>query len=296
MKKKVNDYVIGILFIMPAVVLIFVFVVWPIAYNAYLSLHSWKGIYGTAKEFVGTDNYVKIFQGIKFWKSMLNSIYFIIGGFCVLMPLSFCLALLITSKLKFTRLMKTAYFMPVILGTTAVALMWVNILNQNYGILAQVLRWIGLDSLVINWLAAPGINIWCIILVNEWMYAGYNMLIFAAGIVSIPESILEASKIDGCNSIQRIKYIILPLCKNSFMIFSILCITGCLKVFDIVWAMTAGGPNGSSATPGILLYQQAFQNRLYGRSSAIGVILVIFGISLSVIINRIFKQDNDLQA
>ena len=262
----------------------------------YLSLHSWKGMYGTPKVWVGLENYIRVLGTDRFWEAMLNSVYFIIGGFVVLMPLSFSLALLITSKLKFTRIMKTAYFMPVMLGVTAVALMWVNILNPNYGFLAEVLRAIGLEHKIMDWLATPTVNVWWVVLVNEWMYAGYNMLIFAAGLVSIPESIYEAAKIDGCSGIQKLIYVTVPLTKNSFKIFSVLCITGCLKVFDIIWAMTSGGPNGSSATPGIMLYQQAFQYRLYGRSSAIGIMLVILGITLSLIINRIFRQESDLYA
>ena len=227
---------------------------------------------------------------------MLNSFWFIVGGFLVLMPLSFALALLITSKLKFTRFMKTAYFMPVILGTTTVALMWTYILNPEWGAIAQILRWLGLDGAVFDWLSTPTLNVWCVVLVNEWMYAGYNMLIFAAGLVAIPSELHEAAIIDGCGKWQKIRYITLPLCKNSFKIFSVLCVTGCLKVFDIIWAMTRGGPNNVSSTPAIMLYTQAFQYKLFGRSSAYSVILLVCGVILSLLMNRIFRQEDDLYA
>ncbi len=294
MKSKKKEYTISIMFLLPAVILVLAFVGYPIIYNLNLSLHSWKGIYGTAKEFVGLQNYKKVVGNSDFWRSIINSVYFMIGGFVILMPLSFSLALLVTSKLKFTGIFKTAYFIPVMLGTTAVSLMWVNILNPNYGVIAEILRGIGLEGSIIDWLATPTVNVWCVVLVNEWMYAGYNMLIFAAGLVNIPDDIMEAATIDGCTNWKKIYYIKLPLCKNSFKIFSILCITGCLKVFDIIWAMTGGGPNNVSSTPGVLLYIQAFQYRLYGRSSAISVILVVLGISLSIVVNRIFKQEDDL--
>ncbi len=294
MKVKRKDYLISICFLLPALVLIIVFIIYPIIDALILSFHSWKGIYGTPKKYVGNENYIKILTSSDFWNAMLNSLYFVIGGFCVLMPLSFGLALLITSKLRFTRLMKTAFFMPVMLGTTVVALMWVYILNPSWGAVTQVLGWLGLDNLVQDWLSAKTVNVWCVVLVNEWMYAGYNMLIFAAGIVAIPESIYEAATIDGCTGRQRIRYISIPLSKNSFKVFSILCITGCLKVFDIVWAMTRGGPNNISSTPGILLYTQAFQFKMFGRSSAMGIILLFIGVALSVVVNRIFKQEDDL--
>lgn len=173
--------------------------------------------------------------------------------------------------------------------------MWTFMLNADFGIFAQFLRAIGLESAVINWLATPTVNIWCVVLVNEWMYAGYNMLIFAAGIVAIPEDVHDAALLDGCTGLKKIIYIIVPLCKNMFMVFSVLCVTGCLKAFDIVWAMTNGGPMDSSATPAVLLYTQGFQYKLMGRSSAIGIILLVLGLVLSVFLNNvIFKQDKDL--
>ena len=120
------------------------------------------------------------------------------------------------------------------------------------------------------------------------------MLIFAAGLVAIPQELYDAALIDGCGQLQKLRYITLPLCKNSFKIFSVLCVTGCLKVFDIIWAMTRGGPNNISSTPAILLYTQAFQYKLFGRSSAYSIILLVCGVALSLIMNRIFRQEDDL--
>lgn len=296
MKLKRKDYVISVAFLLPALILISCLIIYPICNALVLSFQSWKGIFGTPKKWVGFDNYIGILTNEMFWKSMLNSIWFIVGGFCVLMPLSFGLALLITSKMKFTRFMKTAYFMPVILGTTTVALMWTYILNPEWGAVAQLLRWLGLEGAVFDWLSTPTLNVWCVVLVNEWMYAGYNMLIFAAGLVAIPEELHEAAVIDGCTGWQKLRYVTLPLCKNSFKIFSILCVTGCLKVFDIVWAMTRGGPNNVSSTPAIMLYTQAFQYKLFGRSGAYSIILLVFGLILSVLMNKIFQQEDDLYA
>ena len=173
---------------------------------------------------------------------MLNSFYFMVGGFVILMPLSFGLALLVTSKMRFRRFFKTSYFMPVMLSTTAVALIWVYILNPSFGAVNQLLDLVGASALKKDWLTTPTLNVWCVVLVNEWMYAGYNMLIFSAGLVAIPDYIYDAATIDGCKGWQKIRYIILPMTKESFKIFSVLCVTGCLKVFDLIWAMTKGGP------------------------------------------------------
>lgn len=293
MKKKTASRITIFLFLAPAVILFVLFIFYPVCNTIYLSFRSWNGVYGAPKEFVGLANYIKVISDSDFWRSMLNSVYFMIGGFVILMPLAFGLALLITSKLKGTKIMKTAYFMPVMLSTTAVGLMWVYILNPSFGALNQILSAIGLDSLCKDWLSTPTLNIWCVVLVNEWMYAGYNMLIFAAGLVSIPSDVYEAAKLDGCTGWKKLRYISIPLSKESFKIFGVLCVTGCLKTFDLVWSMTKGGPQHTSETPASLLYNEAFTYLSFGNSSAIGVLLLIFGITLSVVVNLILKREDN---
>ncbi len=290
-KKKISSNITIILFLAPALILFTMFILYPVCNTIYLSFHSWKGIYGSPVNFVGLKNYSQVLTSADFWRSLLNSLFFMIGGFVILMPLSFGLALLITSKLRGTKIMKTSYFMPVMLSTTAVALMWVYMLNPSYGVVNQLLRSIGLEKLCQDWLSTPVLNMWCIILVNEWMYAGYNMLIFAAGLVSIPSDVYEAAKLDGCTGWKKLRYISIPLSKESFKIFSILCVTGCLKAFDLVWAMTKGGPNHTSEVPASLLYNEAFTFKFFGKSSAIGVLLLVLGISISILVNTILKRE-----
>lgn len=291
--RKRKENIIIALFLAPSLLIFTIFILYPVFNTIYLSFHSWKGIYGSNLIFVGFDNYIRVLKSEHFYKALLNSLYFLIGGFAILMPLSFLLALLITSKLKYTKLMKTSFFMPIMLSITAVALMWVYILNPTFGAVNTILRALGLNSLAKEWLSTPILNVWSIVLVNEWTYAGYNMLIFASGLISIPKSIYESADIDGCIGIKKLIYISIPLVKESFKIFSILCITGCLKVFDLVWAMTKGGPNRTSETPATLLYNEAFTFKSFGTSASIGVILLILGIILSLLLTKtIFKKEH----
>lgn len=291
MKRKTKEKWSSAIMLFPAVLLFVTLIIYPVFDTVGLSFVKWKGIAGTAKDFVGWDNYARVLFSDDFWNAMLNSFYFMIGGFVILMPLSFGLALLVTSKMRFHRFFKTSYFMPVMLSTTAVALIWVYILNPSFGAVNQLLDLIGAPALKKDWLTTPTLNVWCVVLVNEWMYAGYNMLIFSAGLVAIPDYIYDAATIDGCKGWQKIRYIILPMTKESFKIFSVLCVTGCLKVFDLIWAMTKGGPNNVSSTPAIMLYIEAFTYKNFGKSSAVGVILLILGIVLSLGINRKLKRE-----
>ncbi len=289
--RKRKDYGVAALFLLPAVLLMVVFVIYPIISNVVLSFQSWKGIFGTPKKFVGWENYIKVITNESFGRSMANAGIFMVVGFLIQMPLSFGLALLVTSKIKGKNLFRTVYYLPVILGTATVAVMWKNLMNPNYGVIMEILKKIGAEGAVFDWLNTPWLNVWIVALVNCWKSSGYNMLIFCAGLVTIDETLNEAAAIDGCTGWQRIRYITLPLSKNSFKVYSILCITGCIKTFDIIWSMTAGGPNATSSTPGILLYLNAYQFKLMGRSAAIAIILLVLGVVLSILCNRIFKQE-----
>ena len=294
-KIKPGDLAISLAFLAPALLICIVFVIYPVVDTVELSFKKWNGMFGAQELFIGLENYQKIFSDKLFWNAMLNSVYFMIGGFVILMPLAFGLALLVTSKIRGASVFRTCYFLPVMLGTTAVALMWTFILNPNYGVAHSIYNMLGVDGKVVDVLSTKTLNVWVVVLVNEWMYAGYNMLIFAAGLSAIPGDVNEAAVLDGATGWQRVRYVTIPMMKNSFKIFSILCVTGCLKVFDIIWAMTRGGPNDASSTPTIMLYTQAFSYKLFGRSSAYGVTLLVLGVTLSIVCNKIFAEDKDLR-
>ena len=140
MNKKRKDTFIIILFLAPALIIFFGLIIYPVLNTIYLSFFSWKGIFGSPLKFVGLNNFINVLKSPSFFKALLNSFYFMIGGFLILMPLSFILALLITSKLRGTKLMKTSFFMPIMLSGTAIALMWVYILNPTYGALNVILK------------------------------------------------------------------------------------------------------------------------------------------------------------
>lgn len=289
--KRITLYY-SLLFLLPALIISCLLLLTPIVQGIYQSFFSWKGIAGTPMKPVGINNYISIFNNYLFWRSLGNDLILMAGGFLVLMPLSFILALIITSDIKGVRIYKTAYFMPVMLPITAVGLMWVYMLEPNWGLVNAILRDLGLESFAIAWLAIPTVNVVVVTLINEWIYAGLNMLIFAAGLVAIDESLYEAAQIDGSSGWQRIRYITLPLCKNSFKVFSFMCVTGCLKAFDLIFSMTKGGPNHTSEMPATFLYSQAFTYRNFGTANAVGTIILVLGLVLSLILNKVLTQEN----
>ncbi len=289
--KKNRQLVMSILFVMPAFILLSIFLLYPIYQTIYLSFYKWNGIARAKPIFVGLSNYVKIYNSAQFWRALFNSFLFMTGGFIVLMPLSFLLANIITSNLKGVRFFKVSYYLPVMLPVSAVGLIWVYILQPDWGLLNSLLKIIGLDSWAINWLGEKTINVITVVLVNEWIYAGFNMLIFAAGLVSIPKNVYESARIDGANKFKTLIYITLPLMKESFKVFAVLCVCGSLRTFDLIYSMTGGGPNHYSEVPATLLYVEAFSSKHFGRGNAIGVIILLLSLSLSIGLNKLMKSN-----
>lgn len=292
MIKKRKNLMWSAAFILPALALLCVFLLYPVCQAVYLSFFKWSGIAIAKPAFVGLDNYIRIFQSPNFWLSLRNSAIFMAGGFIVLMPLSFLLARIITSKIRGVRFFKVSYYLPVMLPVAAVGLIWVYILQPDWGLVNSLLDRIGLSRLALNWLGERTVNVICIVLVNEWIFAGFNMLIFAAGLVSIPTDVYESAKIDGANKGKTLLYITLPLMKESFKVFSVLCVCGCLKTFDLVFMMTGGGPNHSSEVPATLLYTEAFGSKNFGRGNAVGVVILVLGLAFSLGLNRALREND----
>jgi len=277
--------------ILPALLLFTFFLIVPIFQSLYLSFFSWRGISGEPLRFVGLNNFIKLFKRDEFWRSLGNSGWFMAGSFLVLMPVSIILALVITKEIRGKRFFKTSFFMPTILPLTAVGLMWSYILSPMIGPVNKILEVLGCSHLAKAWLGDPATAIFCVVLVSNWVWAGFNMLIFAAGMVSIPTEFYNAAVIDGANSIQKVWYITLPLLKESFKVFSVIAVTGSLRTFDLVFVMTGGGPNGATNVPASLLYYESFLYSNFGFGNSIGVFIMVSGMVLSVLINKLFREE-----
>jgi raffinose/stachyose/melibiose transport system permease protein len=285
--KRRSQLIWAVLFLLPALLIYVTLMLVPVFQSVFQSFYSWNGIARSPMKFVGTANYQRIFTDGKFLPSLVNVLYFMAGGFLVLMPISFVLAHLITKKTRFRQFYKTSFFLPVVLPMTAVGLMWTYILYPDGGLVPVLLQKFGFEAP--NYLGDPDIAIITVVLVNEWIFAGLNMLIFASGLVSIPKELYESAVIAGATGWQQLRYITLPLMGESFKIFSILCVTGCVRHFDLVFVMTGGGPSHATEVPATLLYNEAFKYRNFGTGNAIGVVILVIGIVLSYAMNRLFE-------
>ena len=293
-KKMIKENIVCTLFVLPAVAIYTFFYISSVVKSLYLSFVKWNGIPLIEKKFVGLDNFINIFKDPAFYSALKNVGVFMLVSFLVIMPFAYLLALLVSSKyINGKRFFKTVYFLPSILPTAATGLMWTLILYKSGGALNTLLMKIGMGAAQQDWLGNPKLAILTVALVNAWIFIGYNMLIFVAGLTNIPEELIEAAKIDGANGFKEQIHIVLPLMKESFKIFSVLAIVGSFKVFDIIFIMTGGGPGGATDVPVTLLYDQAFKYNNFGYGSSIGMLILVASIICTLILNKVFKGNDD---
>lgn len=272
----------------PAILLYTIFLIVPILMAIYFSFNEWNGIAGSPLKFVGLNNYITAFQDELFLISLKNLGSMLFFSVLFHTPIALLLAVALHQKIKGKRIFKIIFFVPTIFPLTAIGLLWYFIFMPN-GSLNTLLANIGLQDLVTGWLINPSTAMPTIIFVNIWAGIGYYMIILLAGLKGIPEDLYEAAKIDGATSVQSFFKITIPMLRPVIGLCLVLDIIGTIKIFDLVFVMTGGGPNGLTNLPTTLVYSQAFLYDNYGLGSAIGVILLLITIGVTASGNSILK-------
>ncbi len=283
--KWIKKYYVPFLMILPAFLLIAFMFFTPIIQTVYLSFVEWNGIWQTPKEFVGFSNYKRMFSDRVFWICIRNMFIYLVQGVLIQGPIAFLLAMFISKKIRGLRAFKFAFFLPVIIPMTAVAIMWKFILNPNWGLINDMIRILNPDFNM-DFLCNPNIAMYSVVLVSAWVYIGLNMVIFSAGMTAIPEELYESGELDGATGMKKIFYITLPMMKESLKVYVILMITGTLKTFDLVFVMTKGGPNEATQVPAVNMYLQTFSYGKFGYGATIATFILVVGLIGSLIANK----------
>ena len=277
-------------FLIPGMILYTILLMVPSAGSLIMSFFQWNGIKGVPMIFVGFDNFKRVISDTAFWHSVKNIMWFMILTLITQLPVGLLLAVMLSERYRGYRIFKFAYFVPQVLSTTVIGLLWYFILMPT-GVLNTVLRSVGLDSLVRSWLVDRNTAMTTIILVNTWCGIGFHMTVSYAAISGIPEDIIEAGKLEGASGLKKIRYIIIPMIWESIISSIVVIITAVLKTFDLVYVMTEGGPNGLTDVPSTLLYKEAFRYNDFGKASVIGVYIFLLSIVFTVISLRITKRE-----
>jgi multiple sugar transport system permease protein len=276
----------GYLFILPALVLFVAFHVYPTLQVFYLSTLEWNLISPTRK-FVALDNFQAVLRNPEFWRSLLNTAYFTLN-----VPLGMAVALLIAVALYRVRtgriVLRAMYFVPAITGLVPVSMVFTWLYNPDFGLLNYILRRIGLPPL--GWLDNTTTAMPSIILLTIWHSVGNKMVIYLAGLTSIPAEYYEAATVDGASAWQRLRHITWPLLMPVTLFLLITSIISSFQVFSSIYIMTQGGPLGCTTTVAYIIYEYAFQFFKIGPASAMAVVLLAILALLSAVQLRIGRS------
>lgn len=264
-------------FVAPALLVIAVFFFFPIVAAFLISLTDFD-IYALADlanlRFVGLSNYAKLLETPLFWQALGNTLYFVVAGVPLSIAASLGAALLLNSRLaRFKPLFRTALFAPVVTTLVAVAVIWRYLFNTRYGLLNYALGAIGIDP--VDWLGDPHWAMPAIILFAVWKNFGYNMIIFLAGLQSIPEELYEAARIDGASLWRQFRSITLPMLSPVVLLVTILTVAGYFQLFAEPYVMTQGGPLQSTVSVLYFMYEEGFKWWNLGSASAVAFVLFL---------------------
>lgn len=276
-----RETIAGYLFLLPNVIGFLIFTALAVVASAALSLTSWDLL--SSPEFIGLDNYVTLFTNDPLFRTVLwNTFYFTVVSVPVSTVLALALALTFNTGLRAVPLYRAAYFLPVITATVVVALIWRWFYNPDFGILNYVLYELGVESPP-NWLSSRKWAMPSVIILSIWKQVGYSMVIFLAGLQSIPPTLYEAASIDGAGPWQRFRNITLPLLTPTTFFVLVISIINALQVFDAVLVLTDGGPANATRTMVYHIWQQGFVFLEMGYAAAVAWILFFFVFLVTVL-------------
>ncbi|MCJ7841286.1 sugar ABC transporter permease [Lederbergia sp. NSJ-179] len=267
---KKNQTLWGYFFLTPQLIGLLAFSLIPLGFALVLSFMNWDGF--GAKTFASLNNFIGQFQNPVFWKALRNTALYTILFVPVGITISLLLAIML-NNIKGKEIYRVFYFMPVVTSSVSVGVIWMWILNGDFGILNQALAAIGIQGPL--WLTDTRWVMISIAMLSIWWQVGYNMVIFLAGLQGVSKSYYEAAQIDGASKIQQFRHITLPLISPTTFFVSIMAIIGSFQVFDQAFVMTNGGPAKASYTLVYHIYETAFINFRMGESSAAAMILFV---------------------
>lgn len=285
--KSLKSGFIPYIFLIPAGIILIVFFIYPLLEIFRLSFTEYHIV--SPPQFNGLKNYIKILSDQTFWITLKNSIIYLVGVVPPLVIFPLIIAILVNNKLKGISFFRAIFYLPVIISMVVVGIAWKWLYAEN-GVLNYLCKVLFLTKEPIGWLTDPKIAIFSVMAVTVWKGLGYYMVIYLAGLQTIPEELYESGYIDGTNSIQKHIYITIPLLIPSISLVTIVSSISALKVFTEIFVMTGGGPINSSSTLVYYLYQEAFENLNLGYASAIGVVLFFMILIFSIINLRFFEK------
>jgi xylobiose transport system permease protein len=274
----------GVAWAVPGLVVFVLFAVIPMGGVAYLSLTSWDGL--TPPQFIGLDNWRRLLDDGTVRSSFVVTVVLLVGNIAVQAPISILIGVWSAGFQRNRAVLTVIFFAPLLLSTAAVAIMWRQLLDPNFGIPSKM-EWLFGSNLLGDQKTALAV----IVLVTSWQFIPFHSLLYQAGARAIPESIYQAAEIDGAGRVRQFFHITLPQLRNTIVTSTTFMIVGGLTVFDVVLVLTNGGPGSDTAILPFRMYQQAFRAYDMGYASAIALLLLVLATAVSVLLVRLSGYD-----
>ncbi|WP_214630261.1 carbohydrate ABC transporter permease [Paenibacillus agaridevorans] len=293
MIRRRNFIVFCTLAIAPAFLIYTVLILYPLVQGLLLSLYDTSSL-SADKVFVGLKHYKALLEEDSLVQAFLNDMFLGVWRMVAVMILSFFFAeVLSRMKIREKEFYKVIFFFPNVLSIVVISILWVFIYNPNFGILNEILKMIGLDTLAKPWLSDFDTVLWALIPPSVWATVGFYLIIFIAAIQGIDPSYYEAAKVDGASYFKQLTSITIPLVWNHVKIAVILLVIGNFgSNFSIVNIMTGGGPAGTTEVMQHILYKEAFESHNFGYAAMIGVLMTLIAAVYTLIMNKLFKRES----
>ena len=283
--ERVGNY--PLYMVLPAVIVLLLLTIYPFIYLVYVSLHIWPISPNLPKIFLGFGQFTYLFNDPAFIESMQVTISLTVVGVSLQISLGTLLAILLSTKSKFTNYFTLPFMIPVFIAPVVVGLIWKFMFNYDLGILNYLLNVIGLES--INWLGTTTTAFWSVVLVDTWQWTPFTTLIIKAGLDSVDPTPQEAAYVDGATRFQIFRYVTFPTIAPIFTVALLFRTLDAFKAFDIIYVVTRGGPGGSTYVLGYNIWKTAFYQNQLGLSAAMSVIMIIIATIFALILVKIMK-------
>ncbi len=277
------------IFLAPAVLLLAVYLLYPLVDSFRLSLLDWNGL-GSDARFVGLDNWKKLASDTLFWEAAWNNILLAVFSVLVQMPIALVLAVVLDNAGKGSRILKILYFLPLLMSSVALGVLFNYFYEVTFGPLHAILAFVGLGYLAQDWLGDTRYSLGAVIAVICWQYIPFYMVLFMAGLASFPAEISEAAKLDGASETTIFWKMKLPHLKGTLRTAVVLSVIGALRYFDLIYVMTGGGPEGASELMATYMYRNVFSSFQLGYGSTVASGMFIIVILIASVLLRFSKR------
>lgn len=265
--------------LIPALVILGIFVFYPIVAAAYISLTSWDG-FNPEMPFVGLDNYLNLAKNPEFWNSLTVTVIYAAGVSVLSVLTGLVFAILLDAPIRGRGLYRTIYFLPVVTSSVAVAIVWKYMLDDS----GLVNNWLGhLGITGPDWLQNRWIALAALTLLTVWKNLGFNIVLYLTALQGLPRSVFEAAEIDGANKLQQIRFMTVPLLRPMTFFVVVQALINSFQAFDLVYVFTEGGPRGGTDVLGMMMYRQAFRLGNFGYGTAISLVTLVLVLVVTLV-------------